>query len=288
MTAGPGAYSPERADNITKTKMVNINMGTSPSRPGTFAKGGDVNVAPGQYDDGMRFNSGVKGFKIGEKREEKIQMTAGPGTYSPERGDNLTKTKMANINMGTSPSRPGTFAKGGDVNVAPGQYDDGIRFNTNVKSFKIGEKREERIQMTAGPGAYSPERGDNITKTKMVNINMGTSPSRPGTFAKGGDVNVAPGQYDDGMRFNSGVKGFKIGEKREEKIQMTAGPGTYSPERGDNLTKTKMANINMGTSPSRPRTFAKGGDTDVAPGQYDDGIRFNSNVKSFKIGEKRT
>ena len=68
------------------------------------------------------------------------------------------------------------------------------------------------------------------------------------------------------MRFNSGVKGFKIGEKREEKIQMTAGPGTYSPERGDNLTKTKMVNINMGTSPSRPGTLAKGGDTDVAPG----------------------
>jgi hypothetical protein len=47
--------------------------------------------------------------------------------------------------MGSSPSRPTSFAKGGDVDVAPGQYDDGIRFNSNVKSFKIGERREEKI-----------------------------------------------------------------------------------------------------------------------------------------------
>ena len=44
---GPGAYEPERADGQTKSKMPNINMGTSPSRPSTMALGGDVNVAPG-------------------------------------------------------------------------------------------------------------------------------------------------------------------------------------------------------------------------------------------------
>ena len=130
----------------------------------------------------------------------------------------MTKTQVATVNMGTSPARPGTFAKGGDTDVAPGQYDDGIRFNSGVKGFKIGERREEKVKITAGPGTYSPERSEIITKTKTVNINMGTSPSRPGTFAKGGDVDVAPGQYDDGIRFNSGVKGFKIGERREERV----------------------------------------------------------------------
>jgi len=69
----------------------------------------------------------------------------GPGAYDPEKADAVTRTKIATINMGSSPSRPSSFAKGGDVNVAPGQYDDGIRFNSNVKSFKIGEKREEKI-----------------------------------------------------------------------------------------------------------------------------------------------
>ena len=95
--------------------------------------------------------------------------------------------------MGSSPSRPQSFAKGGDVNVAPGQYDDGVRWNSNVKSFTIGEKRTERVRDGVGPGQYSPERADGITKNKTPNINMGSSPSRPQSFAKGGDVNVAPG-----------------------------------------------------------------------------------------------
>ena len=50
-----------------------------------------------------------------------------------------------------------------------------------------------------GPGAYSPERGDTLTKTKMANVNMGTSPSR-GTFVQKGN-DVGPGQYNDGRQF---------------------------------------------------------------------------------------
>ena len=159
-TAGPGEYNVERADGQTKTKMANINMGSSPARPQSFAKGGDVDVAPGQYDDGKRFNSGVKGFKIGEKRATKIKKTAGPGEYSPERAERQTRSKAPNIDLGKSPARPQSFAKGGDVNVAPGQYDDGKRFNSDVKGFKIGEKRLEKPREGMGPGAYSPERAD--------------------------------------------------------------------------------------------------------------------------------
>ncbi len=120
---GPGAYDHERADAVTKSKMPNIDMGGSPARP---IKRTDVDVAPGQYDDGIRFNSNVKSFRIGEKRAEKMVESMGPGTYSPERADGITKAKMPNINMGGSPARP---VKRTDVDVAPGQYDDGIRFN---------------------------------------------------------------------------------------------------------------------------------------------------------------
>ena len=194
---------------------------------------------------------------------------------------------MPNINLGSSPARPQSLAKANDTNAAPGQYDDGIRFNTGVKSFKIGEKRETRIETTAGPGTYEPELADNQTKQKMPNINLGSSPARPQSFAKANDTDAAPGQYEDGLRFNTGVKSFKIGEKRETRIEQTAGPGTYEPERADSQTKQKMPNINLGSSPARPQSFAKANDTEAAPGQYDDGIRFNSGVKSFKIGEKR-
>ena len=59
------------------------------------------------------------------------------------------------------------------MDTAPGQYDDGIGFNSN-KGFRIGEKREERVYKTAGPGEYSPEKADSITKQKIPNINMGS------------------------------------------------------------------------------------------------------------------
>ena len=62
--------------------------------------------------------------------------------------------------MGSSPSRPGTFAKQEDYSVAPGQYDDGKRFNSNVKSFTIGEKRETKITQSMGPGSYDVDRAD--------------------------------------------------------------------------------------------------------------------------------
>ena len=117
---GPGAYDPDKADDVTKPKMPNITMGGSPSRPQSFAKGGDINVAPGQYDDGIRFNSDVKGFKISEKRETITVETMGPGAYDPDRADGVTKSKMPNINMGSTPSRPHSFAKSGDIDVAPG------------------------------------------------------------------------------------------------------------------------------------------------------------------------
>ena len=84
----------------------------------------------------------------------------GPGAYDPDRADAMTKSKTPNINMGTSPSRPASFAKGGDVNVAPGQYDFGKNFGEDTKSFKIGEKRDPRPSDGIGPGAYSPDRAD--------------------------------------------------------------------------------------------------------------------------------
>ena len=46
---GPGAYEPDRADNQTRTRMANVNMGTSPSRASIIRKGDDI--GPGQYED---------------------------------------------------------------------------------------------------------------------------------------------------------------------------------------------------------------------------------------------
>ena len=107
----------------------------------------------------------------------------GPGTYDPDRADGMTKPKVPNINMGSSPSR-GSLIKKDDANIGPGQYDDrNYEFGQQTKSFTIGEKRTERVVETMGPGSYSPERAEGVTKPKVPNINMGSSPSR-GSFVR--------------------------------------------------------------------------------------------------------
>ena len=292
---GPGAYNPERAEAMTKTKTsTTINMASSPARPSTFAKKNDYDVSPGQYDDrNYQFGSNSKGFTIGEKRETRVTESMGPGAYNPERGESMTKTKTTTtINMASSPSRPNTFAKASDVNVAPGQYDDRkYEFGKNVKSFTIGEKRETRMSESMGPGSYNPEKAEAMTKTKTTTtINMASSPGRPSTFAKKNDYDVSPGQYDDrNYQFGSNSKGFTIGEKRETRVTDSMGPGSYNPEKAEAMTKTKTTTtINMGSSPSRPSTFAKANGYDVSPGQYDDrSYQFGNNAKGFTIGEKR-
>lgn len=121
-------------------------------------------MAPGQYNYETKFGEDTKSFRIGEKREVHAEVTQGPGSYDPTKAEALTKSKIPNINMGSSPARPKSLVKAGDLDVAPGQYDDGIRFNSNTKSFRIGEKRPEKVKEGMGPGEYSPERADCLTK----------------------------------------------------------------------------------------------------------------------------
>jgi len=94
------------ADSLTKSKSPNINLGSSPSRPDTFAVSGHEHTsAPGQYDDGMTFNTG-KSFTIGQKREEPMSTNPGPGTYNPDQADAMTKTRYyAHVDMSSSPER---------------------------------------------------------------------------------------------------------------------------------------------------------------------------------------
>lgn len=190
---------------------------------------------PGQYDAGKSMGKDIKSFTFSQtKSHKRIETSAGPGHYDIDRATSATKSRVPTATFSKTKARPGTFASAEHIDSAgPGQYDDGKRFNSNVKSFRIGEKRPEKVKKSMGPGEYSPERADAMTKSKTPNITMGGSPSRPKSFARGGDINVAPGQYDDGQRFNSNVKGFKIAEKREAKTVETMGPGAYDPDLAD-------------------------------------------------------
>ena len=107
---GPGAYSPERADAVTKTKTVNIHMGSSPARTEIVSKT-STTVGPGAYTYEKRFGEETKSFRIGERREERIVETMGPGLYDIEKGEAITRVRSTNINMGTSPTRRDGFIK---------------------------------------------------------------------------------------------------------------------------------------------------------------------------------
>lgn len=55
--------------------------------------------------------------------------------------------------MGMQKGRPNTFQAVGDVDIAPGQYNDTSKiFGNNIQGFTIGEKRDSRVELTAGPG----------------------------------------------------------------------------------------------------------------------------------------
>ena len=230
-------------------------------------------------------------MKIGVKRPEKpIEKTVGPGAYNPSKADDLTRSKSPTTKMSKASSRPKSFANPSQENIGPGAYSDGKKFGEGIKTFKIGQKREEKIGGGVGPGQYNPDKAEAVTKPNAPKITFANrSPNRPENFANAGQVGTAgPGAYDSPMKFGYDVKSFKIGEKRPEKVGEGIGPGQYSPERAESVTKAKTPVVLFSKQASRPQSFANPGQIEgVAPGQYDDGKDFLSDVKGFKIGEKR-
>jgi hypothetical protein len=54
-------------------------------------------------------------------------------------------------------ARPKSFANAGADGPSPGQYDDGKRWNSNVKPMTIGRARPAKFTTDApGAGAYEP------------------------------------------------------------------------------------------------------------------------------------
>ena len=71
--------------------------------------------------------------------------------------------------MDSSPGRDATLGLANSNTAGPGQYDDrSYDIANNMKSFTIGERRETKIIETAGPGMYSPEKADALTKSKIT------------------------------------------------------------------------------------------------------------------------
>jgi hypothetical protein len=54
------------------------------------------------------------------------------------------------------------------------------------------------------------------------------------------------------QNFEDEILGGNIYEKREEKIQITPGPGFYSPEKADAITMPRAAAVDFKNQPERP------------------------------------
>jgi hypothetical protein len=68
------------------------------------------------------------------------------------------------------------------------------KFGDDAKTFTIGEKRPEKSSEGIGPGQYSPERAEAITKPKTKIVVFSKQPSRPQSFANLAQIGgVSPG-----------------------------------------------------------------------------------------------
>ena len=140
-------------------------------------------------------------FSIGEKRDGKIHQTPGPGDYE------IKSEKRDGITIGTRHQSKQTEELPG-----PGQYIDPSATPSGPQ-FSIGEKRENKIASTPGPGQYE------VKADEAKGITIATK------YAEKHHENIpGPGQYEKKSMIQEGPQ-FSIGEKRESKIPYTPGPG---------------------------------------------------------------
>ena len=288
---GPGEYSPEIGDHLTKPKEPITIFSKNVSRPRNFGNAGaEDNGGPGAYDSPVRFGDDVKGFKIGEKRDGKIEDGVGPGTYDPELADNLTKTHNPAFDIGgNSPSRSDmNFSRKNDqANIGPGVYgDSNVNFGNDVNGFTIGEKRPDLQRgNAAGPGEY--EQSDDITKPRVPTVIIGKeerSPDRRQGDATGSGI--GPGAYnDDSKGFGQETKNFKIPSKPRESARKNhnPGPGAYQ----EDLPQKKSFNMGGPTGPRADRfddSQNKSADAGPGPGDYPSQEEsFGKDTKTYKF-----
>ena len=145
----------------------------------------------------------MRGFTIGQRKEEKIPMGPGPGQY--EHRDLVGKDAPGATIRGRPEERVPEDKPG------PGFYE---MPEQQQKGFTIGQKKEEKIPLGPGPGQY--EHRDLVGK------------DAPGATIRGRPEERLPEQMPGPGMYElppEESKGFTIGQKKEEKIPVGPGPG---------------------------------------------------------------
>jgi len=86
---------------------------------------------------------------IGIRRINKDTLSPGPGHYSPERGDGITKQNSRATDFNRSVGRPQSLV---DPNNGPGSYTINSGLGTNLNKMTIRERHSENIKSSVGPG----------------------------------------------------------------------------------------------------------------------------------------
>lgn len=154
----------------------------------------------------------------------------GPGTYSPEKNENQTRHKSPIATYTKAQSRPKTFANNFDSTLAPGQYNAGKPFGTNAKGFTIGTKKEQRAEISPGPGSYNAN--TNAVKPKATGGIIPKNPkSRQGLDLKvDKDLQPASYKYQVSPLRGSPSKSTNLSSKtgHTKNLSQTLAPGAFS------------------------------------------------------------
>ena len=247
-------------------------------------------LGPGAYDGGKQIGKDVIGYSWGQPKPEKVIIDPRDYGYDPEKEFKQTRHSSPSAFIKKTGKARMEFADKSKVDLGPGQYDDSKGFGSEVKGLTWRKPSPEKRVVDNRNYAVDPEKEFKQTRHRSPSaVITKDGAARPSTFADQSKKDFAgPGHYKTARNFGENAKSFTIGTKTETKIETSAGPGQYDAERSLSVTKSRSKAALIGKDKARPDTFANEAHVGTAgPGQYDDGVRFNSNVKSFKIGEKR-
>ena len=120
----------------------------------------------------------------------------------------------------------------------PGSYQIQDLFGHNLNDVTIGVRREEIQQLTPGPGTYSPEKCDTLTRVRTAMADFTRQTERKNQL----ESNIlGPGQYESQDNFGYDLGKITIGVRRNENQLESPGPGTYNPERSESTVKNRAA-----------------------------------------------
>lgn len=180
------------------------------------------------------FGERVNNMTIGTRKDVKIPQSMGPCDYSPDRSVALVRPSSQTVNFTNCTSRMSLIAS---PELGPGAYDNMHKeFGKQLQKVTIGVKRDFRSPEGPGPGQYSPEKGDSITKHSSAITEFHR---RVGRVSAQIDPKNGPGSFYDDRKFGADGKLVTIGERRSDKKPEGPGPADYSPDRS--MTKSKSA-----------------------------------------------